>query len=59
MGPLETADLIGLDVCLDILNHLEINDETYHPSEVLKDKVRKGHLGRKSGLGFYKYQKRE
>lgn len=59
MGPLETADLIGLDVCLDILNHLEINDETYHPSEVLKDKVRKGHLGRKSGQGFYKYQKRD
>ena len=58
MGPLETADLIGLDVCLDILNHLEINDETYHPSEVLKDKVRKGHLGRKSGQGFYTYQKR-
>lgn len=59
MGPLETADLIGLDVCLDILEHLEINDETYHPSDVLKDKVKKGHLGRKSGLGFYKYQKRE
>ena len=58
MGPLETADLIGLDVCLDILEHLEINDETYHPSDVLKDKVKKGHLGIKSGLGFYDYQKR-
>ena len=57
-GPLETADLIGLDVCLDILEHLEINDETYHPSDVLKDKVKKGHLGIKSGLGFYDYQKR-
>lgn len=57
MGPLELADLIGLDVCLAIMQHLyeTFDDVKYKPSSRLTELVAKGCLGRKSGEGFYKY----
>jgi 3-hydroxybutyryl-CoA dehydrogenase len=57
IGPLALADLIGLDICLAIMNTLyeEFNDSKYRPSTLLKKKVRAGHLGKKTGRGFYSY----
>ena len=57
MGPLELADFIGLDVCLDIMEVLQIgfNDSKYRPCTLLKKMVSSGLLGRKSGRGFYTY----
>jgi len=57
MGPLELADFIGLDVCLDIMDVLWIgfNDSKYRPCTLLKKMVSSGLLGRKSGRGFYTY----
>ena len=57
MGPLALGDLIGLDVCLAIMEVLynEFADSKYRPHPLLKKMVRAGLLGRKSGLGFYKY----
>jgi 3-hydroxybutyryl-CoA dehydrogenase len=57
MGPLELADFIGLDVCLGILNVLYEGFELDHfrPPTVLSDLVAAGHLGQKSGRGFYSY----
>ena len=59
MGPLALADLIGLDVCLDIMNVLYegFNDSKYRPCPLLKKMVQAGYLGRKSGRGFYDYNK--
>jgi 3-hydroxybutyryl-CoA dehydrogenase len=57
MGPLELADLIGLDVCVDILDVLQkgFSNPKYAACPLLKEYVAAGRLGRKSGHGFYKY----
>lgn len=59
MGPLALADFIGLDVCLYILEelHQDIGEDKYRPCPLLRKKVDAGHLGRKSGRGFYSYDK--
>jgi 3-hydroxybutyryl-CoA dehydrogenase len=57
MGPLTLADLIGNDICLDILNvlHEGFGDPKYRPCPLLKKYVAAGRLGRKSGRGWYDY----
>ncbi len=59
MGPLQLADFIGLDVCLSILRvmHNGFGNPKYSPCPLLVNMVTAGHLGVKSGSGFYKYQK--
>ncbi len=57
MGPLELADMIGLDIVLEIMKvlHEEMGDPKYRPCPLLKKMVRAGKLGKKSGEGFYEY----
>ncbi len=56
-GPLQVADLIGLDICKNILESLSVslNNPSYKPAKSIVARVAAGHLGRKSGQGFYSY----
>lgn len=59
MGPLQLADFIGLDVCLNIMEvlHHGLGDDKYRPCPLLRQMVAAGKLGRKSGEGFYAYER--
>jgi 3-hydroxybutyryl-CoA dehydrogenase len=59
MGPLALADLIGLDTCVAIMEvlHEGLGDDKYAPCPLLREHVEAGRLGRKSGQGFYSYEK--
>ena len=59
MGPLALADLIGLDTCLEVMNVLQqgLGDSKYRPCPLLRKHVEAGYLGKKTGRGFYTYEK--
>lgn len=61
LGPLELADLIGLDTCLSIAEvlHAELGEDKYRPAAILRNHVAAGWLGRKSGRGFYDYSEKK
>jgi 3-hydroxybutyryl-CoA dehydrogenase len=58
IGPLALSDLIGLDVCLSVMDvYLEdFGDSKYRASPLLRELVAAGHLGRKTGRGVYRYE---
>ncbi|HEX7070379.1 MAG TPA: 3-hydroxyacyl-CoA dehydrogenase NAD-binding domain-containing protein [Rhodothermales bacterium] len=60
MGPLALADLIGIDVCVDILDvlHRDLGDDKYRACPLLRKMVAAGRLGRKTGRGFFEYEAR-
>ncbi|HEY9786450.1 MAG TPA: 3-hydroxyacyl-CoA dehydrogenase NAD-binding domain-containing protein [Candidatus Obscuribacterales bacterium] len=60
MGPLELADFIGLDICLHVMEVLRegFGDPKYRPCPLIRQLVSAGHLGRKTGRGFYSYDKK-
>ncbi len=57
VGPLRLADIIGLDTCLTVMEtlHRNLENRKYRPSALLRNMVKAGKLGRKSGEGFYIY----
>ena len=57
MGPFETGDVVGLDVSYNALKSIyqESREDRYYPPQLLRRKVRAGHLGKKSGQGWYRY----
>ena len=61
MGPLRVSDLVGLDVRLQIAEYLhrELNAPHFQPPDILRDKVRRGELGKKVGKGFYEWPKNQ
>lgn len=58
IGPLALIDLVGVDITLDVLEVLyrEFGDPKFRPAPILRQMVRAGHLGRKTGKGFYTYE---
>lgn len=58
MGPLQLADFIGLDTCVNILNvlHRQLGEDKYRPCPLMTQYVDAGHLGKKSGMGVYAYK---
>jgi 3-hydroxybutyryl-CoA dehydrogenase len=58
IGPIMLCDLIGLDVVYEALNNMyqQLKDDTYKPAAILEEYINSGHLGRKSGKGFYEYK---
>ena len=60
MGPFETADMAGLEVGFNAMMvvYRETRDEKFFPPMLLQRKVKLGHLGRKTGIGWYKYDEK-
>jgi len=58
IGPLRLTDVVGLDVRLAIAEHLHatLGEDTYRPPQLLRDKVARGELGKKTGQGFYRWE---